>query len=150
MLGLAQMLFLSHNARENLATLMQLARDEVQGFPFAVVSLNCTQWALRALRSGALNEEANRRGSVLSALNACYAGELFYLYVVWFEDDKTMADSGYVLKDVSQWVEKNAVAAVDFGGPKTLLSLGARVKAKAAGRTAAARPEDQSLQFSVL
>ena len=129
-LGLVQMLDLAYNSRVNLATILDLARDEEHGFPFAVVSLNATKWALEALRAGGLNEEANRAGSVLKALGRAYAGGLYKLYQVWKGGGKTMQHSGFVLKEVQTWVSNNAGAAIDLGGPKTLLSIGSSGSSK--------------------
>jgi len=47
-----------------------------QEFPLAIVSLNVTTWALRALRAGKLDKAARQLGGHMAAANHFYCGAL--------------------------------------------------------------------------
>ncbi|ELT90409.1 hypothetical protein CAPTEDRAFT_193492 [Capitella teleta] len=71
-----------------------------------------TRVALLTLREGSLNKECNRQSEVLSPFNDLYVSIYFHLYRLWKSGQKTIADTGFVLKDVEDLAKKS---------PKTLL-----------------------------
>jgi len=60
-----------------------LGRGPRLGFPLAAVSINATRWALDALRRGALNREADRRGGVAEATARLHAGCVLLVADAW-------------------------------------------------------------------
>uniref|UniRef100_A0A3B4BG81 ELMO domain-containing protein n=1 Tax=Periophthalmus magnuspinnatus TaxID=409849 RepID=A0A3B4BG81_9GOBI len=84
--------------------MLPLARDiyklslhPTQNFPFSVMSINMTRIALQVLREEALSE-CNRRQQVVGVLNEFYVATYLHLYQLWKTQQKTIADSGFVLK----------------------------------------------------
>ncbi len=100
LLGLLQLLFLILSPETSLLCkeIYALSLDQRQHFPFAVMSTNITQIALQILREGLLNKECNQAKCVLRVFNWFYSGIFFRLYKIWKENNKTIADSGYVLR----------------------------------------------------
>ncbi|XP_039275433.1 ELMO domain-containing protein 3 [Nilaparvata lugens] len=109
LLGLLQFLFLS--TKQECAPLARklytVANSDNQAFPLAVLSLNVTQIALNALRSGKLNKECNNRQTVLLVVNLFYIAVLHYIITIWVAEQKTIKDSGYLLKDAEKYCCKN-------------------------------------------
>jgi len=106
MLGLLHMLLLVHHDSENAGAIFRLSRDERQNFPLTITSINITRWTLVALRRGLLNKEANKRG-VVDAVSLFYIGAFYRFYFIWKKENKTIMDSGFVMKDVDEWARKN-------------------------------------------
>lgn len=102
-LGLLQLLFLILSPETSLLCkeIYALSLDQRQHFPFAVMSTNITQIALQILREGLLNKECNQAKCVLRVFNWFYSGIFFRLFKIWKENNKTIADSGYVLRGKS-------------------------------------------------
>ncbi|CDQ62081.1 unnamed protein product [Oncorhynchus mykiss] len=76
----------------------KLSQHPTQNFPFCVMSINMTRIALHALREEALSKECNRRQQVVGVLNEFYVATFLHLYQLWKSQQKTISDSGFVLK----------------------------------------------------
>ncbi|CAB1322246.1 unnamed protein product [Coregonus sp. 'balchen'] len=85
----------------------KLSQHPTQNFPFCVMSLNMTCIALHALREEALSKECNRRQQVVGVLNEFYVATFLHLYQLWKSQQKTISDSGFVLKEVELFAKKN-------------------------------------------
>lgn len=85
----------------------KLSQHPTQNFPFSVMSINMTRIALHALREELLSRECNRRQQVVGVLNDFYVATFLHLYQVWRTQQKTISDSGFVLKEVETLAKKN-------------------------------------------
>ncbi|XP_041955621.1 ELMO domain-containing protein 3 [Alosa sapidissima] len=85
----------------------KLSQHPVQNFPFSVMSINMTRIALHALREEVLSKECNRRQQVVGVINDFYAATFLHLFQLWKSEQKTISDSGYVLKEVEIFAKKN-------------------------------------------
>lgn len=85
----------------------KLSQHPTQNFPFSVMSINMTCIALQVLREEALSKECNRRQQVVGVLNEFYVATYLHLYQLWKTQQKTIADSGFVLKEVELFAKKN-------------------------------------------
>ncbi|TKS79028.1 ELMO domain-containing protein 3 RNA-binding motif and [Collichthys lucidus] len=85
----------------------KLSQHPRQNFPFSVMSINMTRIALQVLREEALSKECNRRQQVVGVLNEFYVATYLHLYQQWKTQQKTIADSGFVLKEVELFAKKN-------------------------------------------
>uniref|UniRef100_A0A3Q3Q0X4 ELMO domain-containing protein n=1 Tax=Monopterus albus TaxID=43700 RepID=A0A3Q3Q0X4_MONAL len=73
----------------------------------SVMSINMTRIALQILREEALSKECNRRQQVVGVLNEFYVATYLHLYQLWKTQQKTIVDSGFVLKEVELFARKN-------------------------------------------
>lgn len=85
----------------------KLSLHSTQNFPFSVMSINMTRIALHALREEALSKECNRRQQVVGVLNEFYVATFLHLHQLWKSQQKTISDSGFVLKEVEMFAKKN-------------------------------------------
>ncbi|XP_049619606.1 ELMO domain-containing protein 3 [Syngnathus scovelli] len=85
----------------------KLSQHPTQNFPFSVMSINMTRIALQVLREEALSKECNRRQQVVGVLNEFYVATYLHLYQLWKTQQKTIADSGFVIKEVELFAKKN-------------------------------------------
>ncbi|XP_051924080.1 ELMO domain-containing protein 3 [Hippocampus zosterae] len=85
----------------------KLSQHPTLNFPFSVMSINMTRIALQVLREEALSKECNRRQQVVGVLNEFYVATYLHLYQLWKTQQKTIADSGYVIKEVELFAKKN-------------------------------------------
>ncbi|XP_021230571.1 ELMO domain-containing protein 3 isoform X4 [Numida meleagris] len=102
MLGLMQMLYFVMDSQMLPLALeiFRLSQHETQNFPFSIMSVNITRLVLQALREECLSRECNRRQQVIAVLNDLYAAAFLQLYRVWKSQHKTIADSGFLLKEL--------------------------------------------------
>ncbi|XP_074419978.1 ELMO domain-containing protein 3 isoform X6 [Larus michahellis] len=102
MLGLMQLLYFVMDAQTlPLAhEIFKLSRHETQNFPFCIMSVNITRIVIQALREECLSRECNRRQQVIAVLNDLYAAAFLQLYRLWKWQHKTIADSGFLLKEL--------------------------------------------------
>ncbi|XP_074020403.1 ELMO domain-containing protein 3 [Numenius arquata] len=102
MLGLMQMLYFVMDAQTlPLAQeIFKLSQHETQNFPFCIMSVNITRIVIQALREECLSRECNRRQQVIAVLNDLYAAAFLQLYRLWKWQHKTLADSGFLLKEL--------------------------------------------------
>ncbi|NXT47187.1 ELMD3 protein, partial [Pluvianellus socialis] len=108
MLGLMQILFFVMDSQTlPLAQeIFQLSQHETQNFPFCLMSVNITRIVLQALREERLSRECNRRQQVIAVLNDLYAAAFLQLYRAWKRQHKTIADSGFILKELELSAKK--------------------------------------------
>lgn len=78
----------------------RLSLNEIQSFPFVVMSINVTAITMQMVREERLNRVCNSRRQVVAVVNEFYAGLFMHLYLRWKNEHKTIAHSGFVLKDV--------------------------------------------------
>ncbi|NXV72771.1 ELMD3 protein, partial [Atlantisia rogersi] len=83
-----------------------LSLHAAANFPFSIMSVNITHIVLQALREGRLSRECNRRRQVIAVLNELYAAAFLQLYRVWKQQHKTIADSGFLLKELELSTKK--------------------------------------------
>ncbi|POI31571.1 hypothetical protein CIB84_004678 [Bambusicola thoracicus] len=84
-----------------------LSKAQGKNFPFCIMSVNITRLVLQALREECLSRECNRRQQVIAVLNDLYAAAFLQLYRVWKSQHKTIADSGFLLKELEFSTKKN-------------------------------------------
>ncbi|MEW5299133.1 MAG: hypothetical protein WDW36_002177 [Sanguina aurantia] len=112
MLGLLQLYYLHQHDAAGAHTMFVASQDPVHEFPLAIVSLNITKWTLQALREGLLTQDANARGSVIEAVQDFYVGTFRTFFAAWRDGGKTMAQSGYVLREVEALAKRQACAMI--------------------------------------
>ncbi|KAM6331268.1 ELMO domain-containing protein 3 isoform 2-T2 [Alca torda] len=102
MLGLMQLLYFVMDAQTlPLAhEIFKLSQHETQSFPFCIMSVNITRIVIQALREECLSRECNRRQQVIAVLNDLYVAAFLQLYRLWKWQHKTIADSGFLLKEL--------------------------------------------------
>lgn len=109
--GLYGLIHLLHLTSDDVLPLGQklysVANSENQPFPLAVLSLNVTNIVLNVFNAGKLNRECNVRESVIETLNNFYAAVTAYILHVWITQNKTIKDSGYLLKDAERYCGRN-------------------------------------------
>ncbi|XP_074973541.1 ELMO domain-containing protein 3 isoform X1 [Phalacrocorax aristotelis] len=108
MLGLMQMLYFVMDSQTlPLAQeIFKLSQHETQYFPFCIMSVNITRIVIQALREERLSRECNHRQQVIAVLNDLYAAAFLQLYRVWKWQHKTIADSGFLLKELESSTKK--------------------------------------------
>ncbi|NXK15580.1 ELMD3 protein, partial [Herpetotheres cachinnans] len=118
MLGLMQMLYFVMDSQTlPLAQeIFKLSQHEtqapaitlvlLQNFPFCIMSVNITRIVIQALREERLSRECNRRQQVIAVLNDVYAAAFLQLYHIWKWQHKTVADSGFLLKELELSTKK--------------------------------------------
>ncbi|NXG92255.1 ELMD3 protein, partial [Stercorarius parasiticus] len=94
------MLGLMHVTRHEVLSRLPLTLALLQNFPFCVMSVNITRIVIQALREECLSRECNRRQQVIAVLNDLYAAAFLRLYRLWKWQHKTIADSGFLLKEL--------------------------------------------------
>ncbi|XP_059155461.1 ELMO domain-containing protein 3-like [Physella acuta] len=109
MLALAQLLFFLRDQRtKDLARdVYKLSLHPTQNFPFCVMGINLSRICLQVLREDLYNRECNKCGNVIDTLNSVYACLFLKLYNLW-KKGKTIADSGFVIRDVETYCRKNS------------------------------------------
>jgi len=109
-LGLVQPLHLVTRSTRSLQLardIYQLSQNESQEFPLMVLSINVTRIALCALRDDLLSRLETQEGSALTALNLFYSSLMLHIYTIWKSQNKTIKDSGFVLKEAERYGRKN-------------------------------------------
>ncbi|NXU55976.1 ELMD3 protein, partial [Turnix velox] len=108
MLGLMQMLYFVMDAQTlPLAhEIFKLSHHPTQHFPFCIVSINITHIVLQALREECLYRECNSRQQVIAVLNDLYVAAFLRFYHLWKWQNKTLADSGLLLKELESSAKK--------------------------------------------
>nr|KAF6328730.1 ELMO domain containing 3 [Pipistrellus kuhlii] len=84
-----------------------LSTEPNQQFPFCLMSVNITRIAIQALREECLSRECNRQQKVIPVVNSFYAATFLHLAHIWKTQQKTIADSGFVLKDLEVLAKKS-------------------------------------------
>ncbi|XP_042911995.1 ELMO domain-containing protein 3 isoform X2 [Parasteatoda tepidariorum] len=109
-LGLIHLLSFALNpATADLAkSISVLAKNEKQNFPFCAMGINITRIVVESMREEVLNRECNRCMDVFKVTNDFYAGIFLRLYVIWYQQKKTIMDSGFVIKDLTEIAKKHS------------------------------------------
>ncbi|XP_076317187.1 ELMO domain-containing protein 3-like isoform X3 [Tachypleus tridentatus] len=115
LLGLLHLLYfiLDSSTSQAAKKVYQISQDEIQNFPFCLMSINMTRIALEVLREELLNKECNQRNQVMIVVNEFYAGTFLHLYQTWKKHHKTIIDTGYVIKAVTDYVKKNVKTVIE-------------------------------------
>ncbi|XP_040314276.1 ELMO domain-containing protein 3 [Herpailurus yagouaroundi] len=108
-LALLHLLYLVMDSKTLLMAqeIFRLSRHHIQQFPFCLMSVNITRIAIQALREECLSRECNRQQKVIPVVNSFYAATFLRLAYVWRTQQKTIADSGFVLKDLEVLAKKS-------------------------------------------
>ncbi|GIY57895.1 ELMO domain-containing protein 3 [Caerostris extrusa] len=85
-----------------------LSKHERQNFPFCTMGINITRIVVETMREEALNRECNKTMDIFEVTNSFYAGIFLRLFLIWREQKKTIMDSGYVIKDLTNTAKKNS------------------------------------------
>ncbi|KAM9313130.1 ELMO domain-containing protein 3 [Gastrophryne carolinensis] len=94
--------------------IFRLSQHHTQNFPFCIMSINITRICIQALREERVSRECNRRQQIFAVLNELYVAIFYHLYHIWKTQNKTISDSGFVLKEVEAFAKRR---------PKELLRL---------------------------
>uniref|UniRef100_A0A8D2DBN8 ELMO domain containing 3 n=1 Tax=Sciurus vulgaris TaxID=55149 RepID=A0A8D2DBN8_SCIVU len=108
-LALLHLLYLVMDAKTLLMAqeIFRLSRHHIQQFPFCLMSVNVTRITIQALREECLSRECNRQQKVIAVVNSFYAATFLRLAHVWRTQQKTISDSGFVLKDLEALAKKS-------------------------------------------
>uniref|UniRef100_A0A7E4WAD9 ELMO domain-containing protein n=1 Tax=Panagrellus redivivus TaxID=6233 RepID=A0A7E4WAD9_PANRE len=114
--GLCQLLFLVSNGLSSQMTtqLIELSRDKVQNFPFAIVGLNFTQYILERLKQGKLNSLATKDNSCISVVNGIYRGCFIVFYRMWKTRGCTILEFSTISNEIKSLIKRR---------PKYLLNM---------------------------
>ncbi|XP_060107199.1 ELMO domain-containing protein 3 [Heteronotia binoei] len=109
LLGLMQTLYFVMDSRilPLAREIFKMSHHETQNFPFCVMSINVTRIVIQVLREERLSRECNRRQQVIAVLNDLYVAIFLRLYNVWKTQQKTISDSGFVLKELEAFAKRN-------------------------------------------
>ncbi|XP_070621655.1 ELMO domain-containing protein 3 isoform X2 [Erythrolamprus reginae] len=109
LLGLMQALYFVMDSRilPVAQEIFKLSHHEVQNFPFCVMSINITRIVIQVLREERLSRECNRRQQVIAVLNDLYVAIFLRLFNIWKTQQKTISDSGFVLKELEAFAKRN-------------------------------------------
>lgn len=107
--GLLQLLYFT--SKPELETLKKqiykLSQHKTQNFPFCVMGLNLSKLVLQSLREDKLNRLCNKREDLVSLVNDVFVASYYKVYHIWKNQNKTIVDSGFVLKDVENQLRKS-------------------------------------------
>ncbi|KAM6202363.1 ELMO domain-containing protein 3 [Rhynchocyon petersi] len=108
-LALLHLLYLVMDSKTLLMAqeILRLSRHHIQQFPFCLMSVNITRITIQALREECLTRECNRQQKVIPVVNSFYAAIFFRLAHVWRTQQKTISDSGFVLRDLEVLAKKS-------------------------------------------
>lgn len=108
-LALLHLLYLVMDSKTLLMAqeIFRLSHHHIQQFPFCVMSVNITRIAIQALREECLSRECNRRQKVIPVVNSFYAATFLHLAQEWRTRQRTISDSGFVLKDLEVLAKKS-------------------------------------------
>ncbi|XP_037383640.1 ELMO domain-containing protein 3 isoform X2 [Talpa occidentalis] len=108
-LALLHLLYLVMDSKTLLMAkeIFRLSHHHIQQFPFCLMSVNITRIAIQALREECLSRECNRQQKVIPVVNSFYAATFLRLAHVWRTQQKTISDSGFVLKDLEVLAKKS-------------------------------------------
>ncbi|XP_066233915.1 ELMO domain-containing protein 3 isoform X8 [Saccopteryx leptura] len=108
-LALLHLLYLVMDSKTLLMAqeILRLSRHHIQQFPFCLMSVNITCIVIQALREECLSRECNRQQKVIPVVNSFYAATFLHLAHIWKTQQKTISDSGFVLKDLEVLAKKS-------------------------------------------
>mmetsp|Transcript_36366 Transcript_36366/g.71438 ORF Transcript_36366/g.71438 Transcript_36366/m.71438 type:complete len:575 (-) Transcript_36366:284-2008(-) len=114
MLGPLQILYLLKEHRFLALKIHRLSRDDLQNFPFAVVSFNLTGIVLQVLREGKLYSMIKKSKSVMDVCNELYCAIVFYFYIEWKNNGFTIADFSGLRDTIDARAKKNPRKLIKF------------------------------------
>jgi hypothetical protein len=91
----------------------------VQEFPFALVSINISKWALDLAAAGALNAAAARRASLVDTVEKWYIGTFYHFEALWLARPATAADIGDRIAMLERHAKAKAPAMIDLARKRT-------------------------------
>lgn len=94
----------------------RLSTAKESEFPLAPVSLNITKWTLQMVHERKLTSAAKKQQSAVTAASDFYVGTFYTLYNHWKDKKCTMADSGFVLKEIEKRACSNVMNMVRRAG----------------------------------
>ncbi|KAM5171204.1 ELMO domain-containing protein 3 [Mantella aurantiaca] len=86
--------------------IFRLSQHHTQNFPFCIMSINITRICIQTLREERVSRECNRRQQVFAVLNDLYVAIFYHLYHVWKTQNKTISDSGFILKELETFAKR--------------------------------------------
>lgn len=92
---------------QNLPFAMEIfvySRDGPHQFPFAVVSMNLTEVALKSVRDGFLTKLCNKQDQVFITLNDFHVALFYRFFRLW---KQTSSQMGPVIRDVEDYAKKH-------------------------------------------
>jgi hypothetical protein len=89
-----------------------IADVHVQAFPFALVSINLSKWAIDALVGGKLNGVAIKRSSMIEACNLFHVGSFYKFYQAWARQGGTILDIGVCISALEKVCVRNPAATI--------------------------------------
>jgi hypothetical protein len=90
----------------------------MQGFPFALLGINITKWALDLVASGALNGVAVKRGSLLDAVEKWYIGTFYFFAKQWRSKPCPMPRLGFRISATEKHAKDKVTAMVSMARSK--------------------------------
>ncbi|KAL0052308.1 hypothetical protein WJX82_000024 [Trebouxia sp. C0006] len=115
-LGLLHLLLLHEHDPANAQAIFKLSTAKDSEFPLAPGSLNITKWTLQMVRERKLTSAAKKQQSAVTAASDFYVGTFYTLYNHWKDKKCTMADSGFVLKEIEKRACSNVMNMVRRAG----------------------------------
>eukprot|EP01083_Nonionella_stella_P006286 18299_1 len=122
--GLIQILYLIKHHSFLAEKIFRLSRNDLQNFPFAVVSLNITGLVLTVLRQTSLYKLSNRDGSVYTTVNDLYCALFYNFYLVWKNECKTIINFSDVKAQLAEMSRTNARILISNFKEKQKINVG--------------------------
>lgn len=83
-------------------------------FPFALLGINITKWALDLMESGALNVVAMKRASLIDAVEKWYIGTFFYFERQWRHKPCSIPNLGFRISATEKHAKEKVNAMVNL------------------------------------
>jgi hypothetical protein len=84
----------------------------VQEFPFALVSINITRWAVDMLELGKLNSIARKNNNVMKACDLFHRGACYLFYRSWSKQGGNILELGVRLSGLERSAKRSAAWTV--------------------------------------
>ena len=84
----------------------------MQEFPFALVSINITRWAVDLLESSKLNTHARKLNSAARACDLFYIGAMYKFFLGWAKKPGSIFDVGVQLSALEKACRKSPGTAI--------------------------------------
>lgn len=89
-------------------------KERVQGFPFALLGINITKWALDLVESGALNGIAVKRASLVDTVEKWYIGTFYLFEKQWRSKPCPMPKLGFRISATEKHAKEKVNAMVSL------------------------------------
>ena len=110
-LGIMQLVSFLEHCPSLALNIFTYSREGTYRFPFAVVSINLSEAALKALREGHLTKLCNKQEQVIVTLNDYHAG-LFYRFYRQWRSQRAPSQLPPVIQDVATYAKKHPKAVI--------------------------------------